>query len=149
METYELVPRPPVRAYAIAGAAAILGAALTVAAAANEWSSAFVAFGLALLIAGAVLFAAAVVSATRMRVRVTLTDEGYHLSGPGGERDGTWAEVTKVSLAADGHRLTLHHSPERRTFLVTPGGAHDPVLATLGDAMVARLDADRGYRDLA
>ncbi len=145
---FELAPRPPMRAYGLAGLLAALGAGLTVAASAQGWGTGVVAFGLALLVAGLVLLVAAVVAARRMRVRVELTETGYQVSGPGGEREGTWAEVTRITLAADGHRLTLHHSPEHRTLLVTPAGRHDPELERLGQAMARRLDVDRGYRPL-
>ena len=148
MDTFELRPPPPVRAYALAGVLTGAGAVLTAVAATSGWAAGLVAFGLALVVAGVVLGVAAVVAARGMRVRVELTDEGYHLSGPAGERDGTWAEVTRVTLAADGHRLTLHHSPDRRTLLVAPGGGRSPRLEELGEAMARRLDADRGYRDL-
>lgn len=148
VDTFELVPRPPVRAYALAGLIAAVGAVLAVVASSAGWGSGAVALGLALLVAGVVLLAAAVVAARRMRVRVDLTESGYHISGPGGDREGPWSEVSRITLAADGHRLTLHHSPEHRTLLVTPNGPHDAELERLGQAMARRLDADRGYRTL-
>ena len=148
VDTFELVPRPPVRAYALASLIAAAGAVLTVVSSSAGWGAPATAFCLALLIAGVVLLVAAVVAASKMRVRVSLTDAGYEVTGPGGDRSGTWKDVSRITLAADGHRLTLHHSPEKRTMLVTPWGAHDPELERIGQAMAKRLDADRGYRVL-
>lgn len=148
VETYDLVPPPPVRAYAIAGLVALVGAGLTVTARASGWGTGVVAIGLALLATGVVLLVAAVLAIRRLRVRVHLFDDGFRVTGPAGEREGAWSDIIKVTLSADGHRLTLHHTPERRTYLVTPHGPNDPELERLGMAIARRLDADRGYTNL-
>lgn len=145
-DVFVLVPRPPLRAYALAGLIAAAGALLSVMAAASGWGVGLVVLGLAVLVAGVALLGVAAAAAARMRVRVALTEAGYHVTGPGGERSGTWADVQRITLAADGNRLTLHHAADRRTLLVTPRGAHDPELERLGEAMGRHLDADRGYR---
>lgn len=81
-----------------------------------------------------------------MQVRVVLDDAGYRVEGPGAPRAGLWADVTRVTRAPG--RITIHLRDGSLTHLVVPhGGSAD--MAAIGADIVRRLDASRGYRQVA
>ena len=136
-------PRPAVRAFGLAAALTLGGAALAVAAAVSAWPAPVQWLGFALIGAGLGLVVVAVWAARRARVTVELDAAGYRVVEPGGVRTGTWAEVSKVTAAPG--RLTLHAGPERRVHLIGPPG---PQLDAIAGEIARRLDADRGLRHL-
>lgn len=137
-----MAPAPPVRALAIAAGTVMVGAALAVAADSQRWWVGVTVLGVVLVVLGATLGAWALLAARRMRVRVLLDDTGFRVEGPGQQRSGSWAEITRVTRAAG--RITLHQGEEQRVHLVVPrGGSAD--LDALAADIAHRMDASRGY----
>lgn len=136
-----LSPRPPVRAVAIAAGVALLGVLLVVAPGLFGWSAYLIVSGVLLLIVSVVLGVVAFGVNARMRVRVTMDDEGYAITGPTLPQRGRWTDVTRVTQAPG--RLVLHED-ERRVTLIDPSGS-DAALTTLGAEIGRYLDRSRGY----
>ncbi|MGA4670488.1 hypothetical protein ACPCG0_11970 [Propionibacteriaceae bacterium Y1923] len=148
MKTYTLRPRLPLRAFVLAAVVSVVGALVAVLAGANGWPAAVFVGGMVLLVAAVLLVGAAVISMRSMRTFVDLDDEGFHIHGPGVDKRGEWAEVTRVALADDGARLVFSHGEVERTHLWCPGGATDPEFQALTRDLVTRLDRSRGYRNV-
>ncbi|QIK72450.1 hypothetical protein G7070_09445 [Propioniciclava coleopterorum] len=145
MSTQEFVirPRPAVRAFALAAAAALLGALALVGGSAWGWGVVGTTVGIVLMLGGLGLAILAVVSARRQAVTVSFDDEGFRVASAGEPtHTGTWSAVTRVTGAPG--RLTLHEGDERRTHLIAPRGS-DADLDAIGEAIGHHLDADRGY----
>lgn len=103
---------------------------------------ALTALGVAGVVLGLVLFAAAWLLARSMRVEIVLDDDGYRLVGPVNADHGSWGDIGKVTLGA--RRITLHRKDGTRVQLVVArGGRAD--LDALGRDIASRLDDDRGY----
>ncbi len=146
-ETTHLVkPRPPVRAFGLAALLVVLGASLAVLADLLGWHVAVTVMGVVAILAGAGLVWLAINAVRAMQVRVVLDDAGYRVEGPGAPRAGLWADVTRVTRAPG--RITIHLRDGSLTHLVVPhGGSAD--MAAIGADIVRRLDASRGYRQVA
>ena len=143
--THVLTPPLPLRAVAVAAALAVVGAVLIVLPAALRLPVAMAVAGWVLLVGAVALLVVAAVSWRRMRVRVEFSDEGYLISGPDAQEQGSWADVTKVTQAPTS--LTIHHGPERRVRLVSHRGVTAEMVHLTGD-LTRRLDASRGYTQL-
>ena len=122
--TYLIQPRPPVRAFAIAAVATLLGALLLVAALNSGWHVIVAILAGLVVLAGVGLLVVAFLSMGRMAVEVTFDDDGYRVDGREVEGEGQWIDVTKVTQTQSGNRITIHHGPSRATYLMFPG--NDP-----------------------
>jgi hypothetical protein len=140
--THVVRQRPPIRALALAASGMIAGAALLLLADLLRWPLAVTVAGAVVLLAGAALFVAAWWVARSRRVEVLLDEHGYRISGPGVLQSGAWADIERVTSAAD--RLTLHRKDGVAARLVVPTGAAADLVA-LGQDIASRLDEDRGY----
>lgn len=136
-------PRPPVRAFALAAVAVLLGAALLVAGSALGWGVVVTVIAVVVMVAGVALALVAIGAARRQAVTVSFDSDGFRVVPPAGETHaGPWTSVTKVTGAPG--RLTLHQGDERRTHLIVPAGS-DADLDAIAAAIGRHLDADRGY----
>ncbi|WP_040283620.1 hypothetical protein [Tessaracoccus massiliensis] len=122
--TYLIQARPPVRAFAIAAVATLLGAVVLVAALSSGWHVLVAILGGMVMAAGFVLFAAAFTTMGRNAVQVTFTEDGYRVEGREVNGEGHWGDVTKVTQTQSGNRVTIQHGPDRATYLMFPG--NDP-----------------------
>ena len=127
------------RAFAIAAILSLLGAVFLVLSLQNAWHAVVVVLAAVVLALGIALFAMALVSMARLGVRITLTDEGYHVSGTNQEHSGGWADVSKVTQAVHGAHVTIYHGNVRRTHLIFPGGPAQDQMQDVVDAIMERL----------
>ena len=139
--TYVIKPRPAVRAFALSAVLALLGAAVVVMASEYAWPVGVLALGVGVLVLSLGLIVLAFVARARMAVTVELSDEGYLVREPGGVRQGSWGEVTKVTEAPG--RLTFHSGDEQRFHLVSQAGSGE--LERIAAEVARRLDVNRGY----
>jgi hypothetical protein len=72
-------------------------------------------------------------------VRITLTEEGYRVSGTDQEHSGAWSDVTKVTQAVEGAHVTIYHGNVRRTHLIFPGGPAQDQMQDVVEAITERL----------
>lgn len=141
--TFFLKPRPPLRAFAIAAVLSLVGAVLLVLALQNSWHVIVAVLAGLTLAGGIVLFAIAVVAMGWLGVRITLTDEGYHISGTNQEHHGRWDDVTKVTQAIEGAHVTIYHGNVRRTHLIFPGGPAQEQMPEVVAEITKRLTKGR------
>lgn len=137
--TFFLKPRPPLRAFAIAAVLSLLGALFLVLSLQLEWHVVVAVLAAVVLAIGITLFAVSLVAMARLGVRITLTDEGYHVSGTNQEHSGAWADVTKVTQAVDSAHVTIYHGNVRRTHLIFPGGPAQDQMPDVVEAITERL----------
>ena len=145
MTTFVVRPRLPMRAFVLAALLSMLGALGITLSAATAISQVWMWVSAAVLLVGVLLVITALTSMRRLRTYVELGDTGWEVRAPGGTTRGLWRDVTKVTIAADGVRLTLHHPDGRRTHIVAPGPTDEMQAMALDIA--ARLDASRGYHN--
>lgn len=138
--TFILRPRPPLRAFAIAAILSLVGAVMLVFSLQSDWHVVVTVLAVIALALGVVLFAMALVSMARLGVRISLTDEGYHVSGTNQEHSGAWTDVTKVTQAVHGAHVTIYHGNVRRTHLIFPGGAAQQQMQDVVDEITERLN---------
>lgn len=147
MNTYVLKPRPPVRAFIIAGVLSLLGALLVVWASSRGAAMVWVVLAAIVLVLGIALAVLGAISMVNMRTFITLDEQGYRIKGPGVDKGGSWADVTRVTTTKQGAHLTMYHGEVGRTHIMCPGGADDPQMAALAQDIADHLDHDRGYRN--
>lgn len=145
MNTYVLKPRPPVRAFAIAGVLSLVGALLVVWAASRQAALVWQVLAVIVLVVGVALAVLGAVSMVKMRTFITLDDKGYTIKGPGIDKGGEWSDVTKVTTTHQGAHLTMYHGEVGRTHIMCPGGADDPQMTALAQDIADHLDQNRGY----
>lgn len=148
MNTYVLKPRPPMRAFFIAAALSLVGAVLTVIAAASHAGAVWITLAFILLAVGVALAVTGWLSMSRMRTFINLTDEGYAIKGPGVDKTGEWSDVTKVTTSNNGTHLTMYHGEVGRTHIMCPGGHDGEQMAALAQDIADHLDVNRGYTNL-
>lgn len=139
---YVIPPRPPIRAFAVAAVAALLGAVLLVSSLTWQFPVGLVVVGAVLLGLGVLLVLLAYLSMSWLAVRVQLDDEGYRVTGSPREHSGTWADVSKVTRSEEGSHVTIYHGNVRRTHLLFPAG-DSPLVGQVLDDVLARLQASR------
>lgn len=140
--SYLIQPPPPVRAFAIAAVAALLGALLLVVALSSGWHVAFAVIGGLVLVAGLALTALALHVMRQATLRLTLTADGYTVTGNGTRLEGVWREVSRVTVTKERDRLTIHHHDDRRANLIFPITANSQIDDVIAD-LRERLDAAR------
>jgi hypothetical protein len=133
--------RPPLRALALGAVGTSVGLGLVLVGSLAGWTLTSVA-GWVLVVVGLGLFVAAWLAARRARVQVVLDDTGYRLDGPDGPSSVEWADVSRVTRAAD--RLVLYAKNGIVTELVAPTSSRAD-LDAIGADMARHLDASRGY----
>lgn len=138
-----IVPRPSVRAFAVAAALALACVALLLVPTDGVLRTVLVVGGIVLLALAGALIGLAVATARRQRVTISLDEAGYRVDSPAGVRGGTWKDVTRVTAGPG--RITLHQGDAERVHLVAPDGRL-PQFEALAGAISKRLDDDRGYR---
>ncbi|WP_152360962.1 YcxB family protein [Microlunatus speluncae] len=140
-ETHLLTPRPPVRAYAIAAAAAIAGAALIVAGTVAALEPVRIV-GVVLLVLGAGLAIVALILVLRLSTTVIMDGAGIEVRRLGRRQRIPWSEVTSV-------KATRHHfivvASSGGTEFVNPRDDEDRGVVAFMTAVRDRLDANRGY----
>jgi len=137
-----IVPRPPVRAFALAAVLALAGAGALIITSEGWLRTMLIVVGIALVVLAVLLLALALAGVRRQRVTVHLDDAGYRVDSPAGVRSGAWADVTRVTTAPG--RITLHQGDAERVHLVAPNG-QVPQFEAIEQAISKHLDADRGY----
>lgn len=140
--TYLIQSRPPVRAFVIAALCALVGAGLLVLAVSQGWHLAVTIVGAILLACGVLLAAVAVAAMRRLRVYLTMDEDGYSLVGQGQEHVGEWLDVNQVTRSGEGGHVIIYHGPERRTHLYFSTTDPDQIDAVLDD-LRDRLKASR------
>ncbi|MDA8440587.1 MAG: hypothetical protein M0Z51_17240 [Propionibacterium sp.] len=145
MTTYVVRPRLPMRAFVLAALLSMVGAVGITLVAATEAAQLWMWASSVLLLLGVLLLLTALTSLRRLRTYVELGDDGWEVRAPGGTRRGLWRDVSKVTIAANGVRLTLHHADGRRTHIVAPAPTDE--MQAMAVDIAARLDASRGYHN--
>ncbi len=140
--THVLRLRPPLRAFAVAAAFAVVGVVFVVAPEAFGWNLITRFIGIGFLAISLLLVAFAGWAMRRARVEIELDDEGYRIAGPTGPRSGSWAEVAKVTRGEG--QIVLYGREGSRTVVGRPRGGRGD-LDALGADIARRLDANRGY----
>ncbi len=144
-QSYVLRPRPPVRALAIASLAALVGAVLTVVAAALGLPGAVLVLGAVVLGVALALAVASLVLTARLRSTISLDPTGLKLSRGPQRVDLVWGDISAVDLTGDS--IVLRTRDDGRTEVPNPRGTSDPVVSSMLNAIRAALDADRGYEN--
>jgi len=125
MSSYVFKPRPP-RLLAVAALFILVAGILF----GVGWGAGSHRLGLwvaavVVLLAGAGLVGLSLALLRRRRVQVDLDANGYTITGPEGERTGSWGDVTRVALSRHQDKLALYHGERRRTIIAHPAGAGD------------------------
>ena len=140
--THLMKPRPPVRAFGMAAAFAVVGLGFFAAPELLGWHDILRAIGIVSILVGFAILALAIAAMQRMRVEIVLDQDGYRVIGPFGARTGTWQDVVRVTRGAG--QIVLYGRDDRRTVIAMPrGGAGD--LDALGADIARHLDVHRGY----
>lgn len=142
-DQFVIVPRLPVRAFALAAVLALVAAGLVVVPLDGVLRTVLVVVAVVLFVLAALVVGLAFAASRRQRVTVNLDEDGYRVDTPAGVRLGTWKDVTRVTTAPG--RITLHQGEEERVHLVAPTG-QVPQLDAIAQAISKRLDDDRGYQ---
>lgn len=145
--TYVIKARPPLRAFAIAAVASLVGAVWLVLALTNQWPILSMVVACCVLGFGLFMVVAGLAAVQRQTVTLTLGDDGYRLEGASGEEGGDWDAVTRVTLAKDRSLVTIHEGDTVRHHLVFRSASTtqlDEILADIGQ----RLDEANGYTPL-
>jgi hypothetical protein len=144
-QRFRLSAPPPLRALAIASGFTLGGGFLILFGGVLHWPW-FVQFLAGLLMAfGVALAAAALLMVHRLRSVLLLDDNAITVVRGSRQRMLRWADIEEVSLR--GQRLTFVTRPGTRSAAVlNPGGSSNAIFTALVDAIRARLDASRGYR---
>lgn len=148
-QRFELKPVLPIRAMALASAAAVLGAALIVVSAAAEWPTVVTVLGVILLVFGAALTLMAVLLVTRVRSLVLLTPDELAVRRGKSSQSMAWSQVASVDLSGPRLTVTAKAGEPQSLTIVNPRTTTDPVFLALVTELQRRLDADRGYQPLA
>lgn len=140
-ELHLLSPRPPIRAYAIAAGAAVVGAGLIVVGTVSALQVVFV-IGVIVLVLGVALALVALIMVLRLTTTVIMDDEALEVRRIGHRQRIPWTEVTAV-------KATRHHfivvANSGGTEFVNPRDGEDRTVIALMTAIRDRLDANRGY----
>jgi hypothetical protein len=149
VQPYRLSPPPPVRALAISAGGALLGAAGVVVASALGWVGWVLVLAGTLLTLAIVLAVVAVIATWRLRTTVLVGAGGITVRGGGTRGSLRWSEIDRV-VQEGPHLVLLARGDPSPTDLVIlrPRSAADPTFTALVEEVRARLDRDRGYRDL-
>lgn len=140
--THALRLRPPLRAFALAAAFAVVGAVFVVAPEAFGWNPITRFIGLGFLAISLLLAGFATWAMRRARVDIELDDEGYRITGPTGPKAGSWTEIAKVTRGEG--QIVLYGRDGSRTVMGRPRGGRGD-LDALGVDIARRLDLSRGY----
>lgn len=143
---YIISPRIPVRGFFVAAVLCVIGAGVLVASLALDWNVVIGVLGGALIVLGVLLMIIGFIAMRAGRSSLLFTEDGYELVGPGGEQAGAWQDVTRVTQARDGRRITIQDAEGGRAQLVFAPGAEAQFDQMLAD-MVKRLDHAKGYRN--
>ena len=145
-ESYVLSPASPVRTFRIVAVADGIGAVLLgLGVALGKWY--LIIPGILVMVIGAGLIVATVVLGRRVTTKVVLDRDRIMITSGGRTASAAWSEINDVSTA--GQTIYLNrHDQQPPLKIDSPRGAGDPVLQQLSGALVARLDQNRGYRDL-
>jgi hypothetical protein len=147
VQRFTLTPPPPLRPLLITAVTVLVGAVLLVLWASADLPAVVGVLGGLLLVLGLALLGTAVVLAARLRTEVRLEDDALTVVRRGQQRSVPWDQVREVTLQHP--RLTvLTDEPAGRLVVVNPRRPTDPNFAALAQAVTARLDRDRGYREL-
>lgn len=147
VERYTLTPPPPVRPLFITAVTVVVGALLLVLWRAAELPAVVGVLGGVLLVLALALLVAALVLGSRLRTEVRLEPDALTVVRRGQHRSVPWDQVREVTLQHP--RLTVvTDDPPDRLVVVNPRAAADPSFAALARAVTARLNQDRGYREL-
>ncbi|WIY82729.1 hypothetical protein [Propionimicrobium sp. PCR01-08-3] len=140
---YALKPQHPVRAWVIAVILVLGGAALIWAGlgAGDTRNTVVIVVGSIVAVLGVVMGIAALTFVSNSTLYVTLSPDGFEVSGPGYHKSGAWIDVDSVSTTPDGSRLVIGQGHVERTFIQAPGGIADEQMKALTDDIATRLRA--------
>ncbi|MFT8394524.1 hypothetical protein [Propionibacterium sp.] len=139
MNSYSLRPRPPRRAALLGGLCTVVGLVVLIAGIFSSWSVIVVVLAAIVLAAGIVVLAMVAYSMVHHAIYVDLTEQGFRVHGPGMDKKGSWAHVTKVALTPDGSRLVIASGAIKRTYISCPNGGQDPVMKALVADITSRV----------
>lgn len=131
MSSYILRPRIPRRALVLGIGATAAGLGLVVAGLLKNWALPLIVVLAVVLAVGLLTLIMVAYSMANHRVHIDLDAKGYRVHGPGMDRRGTWAKVTRVALTPDGSRLMIASGPAKRTYISCPKGGDDPSMKAL------------------
>ena len=144
--SYQIKGRPAVRTVAGAALLSLLGIGVMLAAGAFNWGSVALTVGVVIAIGGIGVLLLAQEAARKAGVIAMLDNDGFVLTSAQTRFGLPWAEVRKVTMA--GNQLTIRDAHGKDASIVAPPGARPEELDRLAAAMAAKLDANRGYRNL-
>ena len=139
MSSYILRPRIPRRAFVLGSAATVVGLVLVVIGLVQNWAILAIIVLAALLAVGLLTLLMVSYSMVNHRIHIDLDAKGYRVHGPGMDRRGTWAKVTRVAVTPDGSRLMIASGPVKRTYISCPKGGDDPAMQALIKEISAHL----------
>ena len=138
---YALRPQTPVRAWVIAGLALVAGGAALLAGWPEPRKLVLMVIGALVGVAGLALAITAAVFLQTRTLHITLSPDGYEVSGPGYHKSGAWIDVDAVSATPDGSRLVIARGRVDRTFIQAPGGKPDDQMRAITDDISRRMQA--------
>ncbi|SER89818.1 hypothetical protein SAMN05443377_1177 [Propionibacterium cyclohexanicum] len=141
MNRYVLRPRPPRRALVLGVAATVLGLAAGILGIVLDWALVVVILGLVVLAAGIAVLALLAYSLAHHSLHVDLDEVGFRVHGPGLDKRGSWAHVTRVALTPDGSRLVIASGAIKRTYIICSNGGDDPVMKAVVADIASRVAA--------
>lgn len=147
-QRFELKPIVPIRALALASAAAVVGAALIVVSSAADWPVVVTVLGVILLVLGAALTLMSLLLITRVGALVLLTPDELTVRRGKSSQSMAWSQVASVDLSGPRLTVTAKAGEPKSLTIVNPRTTVDPVFLALVTELQRRLDADRGYQPL-
>jgi hypothetical protein len=142
--TFEIKGRPRVRSLAAAAGFAVVGMAIMGLTVLFKWDVTFATVGMAVAGVGIGLVLVTQEAARRAGVMARLDDAGFALVSSRTRFGLAWSDVKKVSMA--GNQLIIRDAKGQEVKVIAPQGSRPEELDSLAAAMVAKLDASRGYR---
>lgn len=141
MNRYVLRPRPPRRALVLGVAATVIGLAALLLGIILGWALIVSILGALVLAGGVAVLVLIGYSQAHHSLYVDLDDVGYRVHGPGLDKKGSWAHVTRVALTPDGSRLVIASGASKRTYIICSTGGDDPVMKAVVADIASRVAA--------
>lgn len=138
---YTLRPQTPVRAWALAALALVVGVAACLAGWPEPRRIVLVVIGVLVGLLGVALAIAAAAFVSARTVHIVLSPDGYQVNGPGYHKQGSWIDVDEVAATPDGARLVISSGHVDRTFIQAPGGVADERMQAITTDITRRLEA--------
>ena len=149
VQRFVLGAAPSVRSLIGAAVCTLVGAVLLVAGHAARWPTPVTVAGVVLMVLGLVLAAGALLAYRRFAQTLLLAQDAVTVVTGGRRRTLHWRDIDTVQLSGNLMLLRTKDGSGEEPITVNPGGYSEDVFVDLVQAIRARLDADRGYQNLA